>query len=73
MKKLLFGACALTILFSMGCYSNQYYDDNLHTSWRNDQRADSVQRDLRMIPYDFDSIFGMNYSQNYNDYPTPNY
>ena len=74
MKKLwLLGACAAAILFSLGCYDSKYYDTKLHTAARNDQRADTVNRDLRLIPYDFDAIFGLNYSQNYNDYPSPNY
>jgi len=72
-KLLLLGTCAAAILFSLGCYDSKYYDNKLLTKARNDQRADTVNRDLRLIPYDFDAIFGLNYTQNYNDYPTPNY
>jgi len=67
------GTCAVAMLFSMGCYDSQYYDVKLMTKARDSQRADTVNRDLRLIPYDFDSIFGLNSSQNYNDYPKPNY
>jgi len=72
-KLLLLGTCAVAMLFSMGCYDSQYYDVKLMTKARDSQRADTVNRDLRLIPYDFDSIFGLNSSQNYNDYPKPNY
>lgn len=72
-KLLLMGACAVAILFSIGCYDSRYYDGKLMTKARDGQRADTVQRDLRLIPYDFDAIFGLNYTQNYNDYPRPNY
>ncbi len=78
MKRLLgVGVCValsvVGILSSMGCYDSKYYDARLMTKARNAQRADTVNRDLRLIPYDFDSIFGLNYSQNYDDYPRPNY
>ena len=74
MKKLLLvGICAVAVLSSIGCSDSKYYDTVLKTGMRNRQRADTVQRDLRMMPFDFDAIFGLNYSQSYNDYPSPNY
>ena len=76
MKKLLLVlTCAVTILSAIGCssYDNRYYDTRLRTKNRDAQRGDTVQRDFRMIPYDFDSIFGLDFSQSYDSYPRPNY
>jgi hypothetical protein len=76
MKKLLLVlTSALTILSAIGCSSatNRYYDTVLRTKTRDWQRGDTVQRDFRLIPYDFDAIFGTDYSGPYNDYPRPNY
>ena len=72
-KLLLLGVCAVVMLLAIGCYDSRYYDVKLQTKARDRQRADTVSRDFRMIPYDFDAIFGLNYSQMYNDYPKPNY
>ena len=74
-KLLLVFACALTILSAIGCNNatNRYYDIRLQSKARDEQRWDTVQRDLRTMQYDFDTIFGLNYMNDYNDYPTPNY
>lgn len=72
-KVLLSVVCAILLLAAIGCHESKYYDIRLQTQARNEQRLDTLRRDLRLIMHDLDLIFGLDYSSLRSDYPTPNY